>query len=91
MKKIKQKLIIFAVSTLASFASLAFASDLNKDDIRKELTLSLAVESTLISASETNAELVEMLANANLKSQAGIYLSLANKPISSAELFEAEE
>ncbi|GBL03133.1 hypothetical protein [Glaciecola sp. KUL10] len=91
MKNIK---FISATLCLASFfssASIATELDIKKSDIKQNIELSLATDTLLLIDNEVKDQFKQMLANANLKSQAGVYLTSLTKTINSVEQIEAED
>jgi hypothetical protein len=91
MKNIK--LIIATVSSISLLSFTASANDLqiSKTDIKQEIEISLANDTSISTNEEVKNQFKTMLANANLKSSAAVYLTSLSESIKTNDSVTAED
>ena len=91
MKNIK--LIIATVSSISLLSFTASANDLqiSKTDIKQEIEISLANDTSISTNEEVKNQFKTMLANANLKSSAAVYLTSLSESIKTNDSVAAED
>jgi hypothetical protein len=91
MKNIK--LIIATISSISLLSFTASANDLqiSKTDIKQEIEISLANDTSISTNEEVKNQFKTMLANANLKSSAAVYLTSLSESIKTNDSVTAED
>jgi hypothetical protein len=91
MKNIKLTIAIIGSISLLSFTASANDLQISKTDIKQEIEISLANDTLISTNEEVKNQFKTMLANANLKSSAAVYLTSLSESIKTNESVAAEE
>ena len=91
MKNIKLTIAIIGSISLLSFTASANDLQISKTDIKQEIEISLANDTLISTNEEVKNQFKTMLANANLKSNAAVYLTSLSENIKTNESVAAEE